>query len=1137
MILMQAPAANMNFGAAPSGAAYVSDQFGLVKIVNDNGNDQTFLINAGCYTLSPFGGWGSFTFNLLADVYAADSSVGLVLPGLTGFPPHTTVTVQADGLNNGLWYKTGSGHGSGNWSMTNASLAPDANAAIAGAASSQAIAAAAQAAVAAAIRNILSTSVTAGGTLPYEVTAVSGGIGTGSGGTPGTYAIGVTGGPQGFQANVTIGSDGKVAGYTILNPGLSTSNSAPTLSLSGVTGLTGATAPTATVGTIPVNRLFYAPSADNATILAWGNNAGTLAAAPFGGTQLVMPTQIGLQSVRPFAVNGNFAGGVVAPSSWLLTPSGGIVATTDSVFNAMGCAYGAVVTASTSDGAQHIITLPRTVQPGDYIPCALLLRSETAGTWSAASNSVSLLLRNSDNSTAATVNIGTSYTQIDTAHRVYFGTIQVPTQSGKTPASVVLRVTGQSTYAQTLFGVAAGWSSNAASKVDYQNWDPDNTVQQNNRLTALENGGSVARPLAVNGNFADGTGQFTSGSAPAGGIVTTTDAWFNAKGVSNVALLSAGTQAFFDPALGRRLVPGGWLAVAIDMSTSVANTWPATGSSFRVITTDVNGAQQSVNFSAYTQTDTTHRRYTMVLQASASNAPITRIQVCAAAPSGTDIRCAYSIGFSDTKPGDVEQCNYDPYSAYLTASKLATIVAPQSAPDLLVQTSYHLVQGRELKLFRDGLTPYRELTSFEIGAVGTNGSEAGDEWATPYMRLDGKRFSGSGFFRAKAKGTDTASYFQTPTTFYSSAATKTGSPKIWQLQDSLHAQGILYYQNLKLTPWGVTPSFVGTIVSDDPILGTATGPLGETRRNWLAANFTYASKKQNGNGQLYAIIPVRPNGGSGLTITATVSAGAVTALTLGGSPTGYPDGTWDVWVKPLSGSNNSGRAARARITFSGGAPTGYTIDDGGAGYTSAPTCQLAMSISEYNASSSNADYGDRWVHNPFIRPATSAEISASDPRIQNGYIFDFQYHVTNFLAGSVPDILILGPVMNDVWNGGGTAASAFAAVQQMVTAIRVVTNNPLAITIPGQATPAIWASLVTYTKLIMAQYKGQEGSGIFILPLFQAIDDKFTYPFSATSTDSQTGQQTGTISDATHFGTVGMSQAAEMEASFVMNRL
>jgi hypothetical protein len=121
----------MTFGAMPSGATYVSDAYGLVKVVNDSSADQAALQNAGCYLLTPFGGWGTMGFNYLVDLYAADT--GSILPGITGYPQHTIAAIFNDASTiNGTWVKTGSGNGSGNWtkfsSTTLASLAADFNA-------------------------------------------------------------------------------------------------------------------------------------------------------------------------------------------------------------------------------------------------------------------------------------------------------------------------------------------------------------------------------------------------------------------------------------------------------------------------------------------------------------------------------------------------------------------------------------------------------------------------------------------------------------------------------------------------------------------------------------------------------------------------------------------------------------------------------------------------------------------------------------------------------------------------------------------------------------------------------------------------------------------------------------------------
>jgi hypothetical protein len=101
---------------------------------------------------------------------------------------------------------------------------------------------------------------------------------------------GVSGGPTGFRWSYTIGSTGALVDYEIVNPGLSLSGDAPTLSLPGGTGgMTGVTIPTAYVETIPSGYTFYAPSSDGTELLAWGNNAGTLASSPFGGNQISIP--------------------------------------------------------------------------------------------------------------------------------------------------------------------------------------------------------------------------------------------------------------------------------------------------------------------------------------------------------------------------------------------------------------------------------------------------------------------------------------------------------------------------------------------------------------------------------------------------------------------------------------------------------------------------------------------------------------------------------------------------------------------------------------------------------------------------------------------------------------------------------
>jgi hypothetical protein len=118
--------------------------------------------------------------------------------------------------------------------------------------------------------------------LPMGVTSVAITAG-GTGGTAGIYTLGVSGGPIGFAGTYTV-SGGAVTAITITTPGLSTSSTVPALSFpSG--GVTSATA-IATVASLVANqKTYWAVSADGSKLLLYGNNAGAVASAPFGGTQ------------------------------------------------------------------------------------------------------------------------------------------------------------------------------------------------------------------------------------------------------------------------------------------------------------------------------------------------------------------------------------------------------------------------------------------------------------------------------------------------------------------------------------------------------------------------------------------------------------------------------------------------------------------------------------------------------------------------------------------------------------------------------------------------------------------------------------------------------------------------------------
>ena len=146
--------------------------------------------------------------------------------------------------------------------------------------------------------HLLTTSVNVGGALPYEVTALSGAfVGTGTGGTPGEYALSVTGGPSGHSAFITIGADGKIASARIGARGIATTNAAPTYALPSGTSLTGATLPTPTVSALAVGRIFFAPDSTGTWKLGWQSSGGVIAAWLIGGVQYAEYFKAGIDTI------------------------------------------------------------------------------------------------------------------------------------------------------------------------------------------------------------------------------------------------------------------------------------------------------------------------------------------------------------------------------------------------------------------------------------------------------------------------------------------------------------------------------------------------------------------------------------------------------------------------------------------------------------------------------------------------------------------------------------------------------------------------------------------------------------------------------------------------------------------------
>jgi hypothetical protein len=87
-IILLAPAANMSFGGAPSGASYLSDSNGLIVITNGSAADQASLIAAGCTTLYPL-------TTLSLPVFAVSTLPAATPAGQASFVSDSSATLAA----------------------------------------------------------------------------------------------------------------------------------------------------------------------------------------------------------------------------------------------------------------------------------------------------------------------------------------------------------------------------------------------------------------------------------------------------------------------------------------------------------------------------------------------------------------------------------------------------------------------------------------------------------------------------------------------------------------------------------------------------------------------------------------------------------------------------------------------------------------------------------------------------------------------------------------------------------------------------------------------------------------------------------------------------------------------------------
>jgi hypothetical protein len=185
---------------------------------------------------------------------------------------------------------------------------------------------------------------------------------------------------------------------------------------------------------------------------------------------------------------------------------------------------------------------------------------------------------------------------------------------------------------------------------------------------------------------------------------------------------------------------------------------------------------------------------------------------------------------------------------------------PPPDPGFVVPSSLHFVQGRPLTIFRAGLTEVRGAAPFVFEFAGQSAEGASFlERVAESVALDGARLAGAGEIRAHPIDDLDVAATQA-VTFYSSAATKSGSPKILVIGDSLSFEGTVSALNEELVSAGVTPEFLGTMQD-------VGGVWCEGRSSWEFSDFTRKNTIVNADGS-GATYPIDGVGGDGVVTTA-----------------------------------------------------------------------------------------------------------------------------------------------------------------------------------------------------------------------------------------------------------------------------
>lgn len=654
--------------------------------------------------------------------------------------------------------------------------------------------------------------------------------------------------------------------------------------------------------------------------------------------------------------------------------------------------------------------------------------------------------------------------------------------------------------------------------------------------------GNFGMPIPIGGNLPNGAPAFQGAwfiSTPT--VVSATRDELLDAGCTHVASVGASGTAFLIVTHDRPVIPGDWIIGSVILEKDNAASWPSdTSDIFYLGNPPVSGNQQSIAPSLghllfHEAIGTNMRRYVVAGQlgtaspfgGTAVTEPVLQsFFVVSNVTSATLKAGAFAMATSRRQMFDIDWRLFDPMNAGDLAARVDQLdggVGVQNSPDLLAASSYFMVEGRPLDLFKARLTSFAEGSAFDVAAVGKNGTLPGVLWDDGRrLRLEAERLDGTGAMMAMKSRADVVQVFNRPVTFNTSAPSKSGTKRVLAIGDSLTYRGWVDALKAKMTEGGLTPQMIGTFPD-------IAGNLCEGRSSWHSQSYTYQQRAVNvdGSGQT---LPVRTGAGSGVSFSVTRSGGVITGITASGG-SGYDNVSALPLVIPDAGG---GSGAFATVAISGGVPGTVTIVSGGSGYTSDPTVTMPPTVAEYLAmSTSPSDFGERWRYNPFIRPATGGDPSE---RVFNGYIFDLDFYLTRFSLAD-PDFVLIALGVNDILSAEPTAniMTALTVIYDQVRA--ALPGVPVAFCLPSLGVTAAtgWTGVVNLLKSQIDQFGDREGEDLYLLPFCQAADPKLLFSLSVSATNAQ-GVQTATPTESIHPVNQGVahSQWAEMAFAWVM---